>query len=133
VSEWGRSEVGGAAKKTMTPKSSSWIVGLIVLIGAAIGSVGCRGGEAAGVAPPRSQTPQSTVVTVETAAAVEREVAAIIRATGSFVADETSDVTPMVAGSVIETPVNVGDLVKAGQIIVRLDPRNAALDLQNAD
>src|SRR5262249_13869550 len=109
----------------------SWIVGSIVA--AAIVNVTCGGGEAAGVAPNRPQTPAPAVVSIETAQAVERDVASVIRATGSFVADESSDVTPMVAGSVIETPVNVGDVIKAGQVIVRLDPRNANLDLQNAE
>jgi RND family efflux transporter MFP subunit len=99
----------------------------------AMGGAGCGGGEAAAARSPRPHTPEPTVVAVDTAAAVEREVAAVIRATGTFVADEISDVTPMLAGSVIETPVHVGDVVKAGQVIVRLDPRNATLDLQNAD
>jgi RND family efflux transporter MFP subunit len=109
------------------------MAGLMLAIAAAIGSVSCGGGEAAGVRTSPAASTEPTVVTVDIAAAVEREVPAVIRATGSFVADETSDVTPMLSGSVIETPVNVGDVVKAGQVIVRLDPRNANLDLQNAD
>lgn len=107
-------------------------IGKLLVAAAAIAHLGCRGGEAAGSAPPAAQA-APVVVTVETAPAVEREVAALVRANGSFVADETSEVTPMVGGSVIETPVNVGDVVKAGQVIVRLDPRNANLDLQNAE
>jgi RND family efflux transporter MFP subunit len=117
----------------MTPKRSVSVVGLIAAIGAAIGTVCCGGGEAAGVVPPRAANAPPAIVSIDTAPAVEREVAATIRATGSFVADEMSDVTPMIAGSVIETPVNIGDVVKMGQVIVRLDPRNASLDLQNAD
>ena len=99
----------------------------------AIGTAGCGGGEAADAVRARAPSPEPAVVAVETAAAVEREVATVIRATGTFVADEASDVTPLVAGSVVETPVNVGDVVKAGQVIVRLDPRNANLDLQHAE
>ena len=113
-------------------KHRTWIGGVLVVVAAAVAHVGCRGGEAAGAAPPAAQA-APVVVTVETAPAVEREVAAVVRATGSFVADETSEVTPMVGGSVIETPVNVGDVLKAGQVIVRLDSRNATIDLQNAE
>jgi RND family efflux transporter MFP subunit len=93
----------------------------------------CGGGEAAGARSARPHSSEPSIIAVETATAVEREVATVIRATGSFVADEASDVTPLIAGSVIETPVNVGDLVNAGQVIVRLDPRNAILDLQHAE
>jgi RND family efflux transporter MFP subunit len=99
----------------------------------AILTAACGGGEAAGARPPRPHSTTPSVIAVETATAVEREVATVIRATGSFVADEASDVTPLVAGSVVETPVNVGDVVKAGQVIVRLDPRNANLELQHAE
>jgi RND family efflux transporter MFP subunit len=52
-----------------------------------------------------------------------------VRASGTFVADESSDVTPQVSGSVVETPVSVGDRVHAGQLVVRLDDRNARLEL----
>ena len=56
-------------------------------------------------------------VSVATATAITREVPADFEETGSFVADELSDIAPPVAGRVISTPVNVGDHVKAGQVI----------------
>jgi RND family efflux transporter MFP subunit len=116
----------------MTPRRALSIAGLIASIAAAAAAAACGGGEAADIRPPQARASES-VVAVATAAAVEREIATIIRATGSFVADEASDVTPLVSGSVVETPIDVGDVVKAGQIIVRLDPRNASLDFQHAD
>ena len=107
----------------------SWMAaGAVAVLTAA-----CGGGEAADVRQPRPHSTEPSIVAVETAAAVEREVATVIRATGSFLADEASEVTPLIAGSVVDTPVNVGDVVKAGQVIVRLDPRNANLDLQHAE
>jgi RND family efflux transporter MFP subunit len=115
-------------KSKRSPRFIEWTA----LCAVAIAAVACGGGEAADVRPHHAQA-EPSVVTVETAQAVEREVATVIRATGSFVADEASDVTPLVAGSVVETPVDVGDFVKAGQVIVRLDPRNANLDLQHAE
>ena len=107
----------------------SWMASCAV----AMLTAACGGGEAADAQPRRSQATEPSIIAVETATAVERDVATVIRATGSFVADEASEVTPLVAGSVVETPVNVGDVVKAGQVIVRLDPRNANLDLQHAE
>jgi membrane fusion protein (multidrug efflux system) len=76
--------------------------------------------------------PAPSVVAVRTATAEERNVPAIVRATGTFVADESSDVTPQVSGQVVETPVDVGDTVKTGQVLVRLDDRDARLKLRQA-
>lgn len=55
-----------------------------------------------------------------------------IRATGSFTAAESSQVSPQVPGQVIATPVNVGDTLKAGDVIARLDDRDARARLAQA-
>jgi multidrug efflux pump subunit AcrA (membrane-fusion protein) len=71
-------------------------------------------------------------ITVTSAQATTRNVSASISETGSFVADETSDIAPLVAGRVIATPVNIGDFVKQGQVICELDHRDAQLRLDQA-
>jgi multidrug efflux pump subunit AcrA (membrane-fusion protein) len=71
-------------------------------------------------------------VSVTTAQAVTRTVPAAFQETGTFVADETSDIAPLVAGRVIATPVNVGDFVKRGQVVCELDHRDAQLRLDQA-
>jgi multidrug efflux pump subunit AcrA (membrane-fusion protein) len=71
-------------------------------------------------------------VSVTTAQAVTRTVPAAFQETGTFVADETSDIAPLVAGRVIATPVNVGDFVKKGQVVCELDHRDAQLRLDQA-
>jgi multidrug efflux pump subunit AcrA (membrane-fusion protein) len=71
-------------------------------------------------------------VTVSTASATTRQVSAGFAETGSFVADESSDIAPPVAGLVIATPVNVGDFVKKGQVVCELDHRDAQLKLDQA-
>ena len=68
--------------------------------------------------------------TVATVRAISRPVAAAVQVTGSFVAKEASDVAPLAAGRVIETPVDVGDFVKQGQLIARLDDRDVRLRLE---
>src|SRR4051795_2131773 len=73
-----------------------------------------------------------TKVTVTVAQATTRTVPASISETGSFVADETSDIAPPVAGRVIATPVNLGDFVRQGQVICELDHRDAQLKLEQA-
>ena len=71
-------------------------------------------------------------VAVSTAAAITREVPADFQETGTFVADESSDIAPLVAGRVISTPVDVGAHVTQGQIICELDHRDAELKLEQA-
>jgi multidrug efflux pump subunit AcrA (membrane-fusion protein) len=69
-------------------------------------------------------------VEVRTARAVRREVAASFDETGTFVAEETSDIAPPVAGRVIKTPVDVGTFVTQGRVICELDHRDAELKLE---
>src|SRR5215813_9446721 len=71
-------------------------------------------------------------VTVTVAQASTHTVPASIAETGTFVADETSDIAPLVAGRVIATPVNIGDFVRSGQVICELDHRDAQLRLDQA-
>ena len=70
--------------------------------------------------------------TVATAQAVTRTVPAAFQETGTFIADETSDIAPLVAGRVLATPVNIGDFVKQGQVVCELDHRDAQLHLDQA-
>ncbi|MBV9957314.1 MAG: hypothetical protein JO360_02800, partial [Acidobacteria bacterium] len=53
-------------------------------------------------------------VAVTTAQAVAREVPSYIQATGSLVAEESSDVAPQTSGQVVATPVGVGAFVRQG-------------------
>ena len=71
-------------------------------------------------------------VAVATATAFSREVPADFQETGTYAADETSDIAPPVAGRVISTPVDVGARVKQGQVICELDHRDAELKLDQA-
>lgn len=72
------------------------------------------------------------VIPVAFATAIKRDVPTVVRATGTFVPDESSDVAPQVTGQVVKTFVNVGDTVKADQPLVLLDDRDARLRLDQA-
>ena len=71
-------------------------------------------------------------VAVRTAVAETRQVPASFEETGSFIADETSDIAPPVAGRILSTPVDVGAQVRQGQVICELDHRDAQLKLDQA-
>ena len=75
------------------------------------------------------KTTQAAPVTVTTAKAVVRQVPADFEETGSFIAEESSQIAPVAAGRVIATPVDVGAFVHKGDVICELDPRDAQLRL----
>jgi multidrug efflux pump subunit AcrA (membrane-fusion protein) len=62
-----------------------------------------------------------------------REVASTIQATGSLVADETSDIAPKVAGKISNVSVNVGQFVTQGSVIAKIDDTNARQQLATAN
>jgi multidrug efflux pump subunit AcrA (membrane-fusion protein) len=100
---------------------------LTALLLFAILLAGCASNQAA----PAVQTgPQK--LAVSTARSVARTVPASFEETGTFIADESSDIAPLVAGRVLTTPVNVGDFVKQGQVVCELDHRDADLRLEQA-
>lgn len=72
------------------------------------------------------------LILVATAKAEARDVDTYVEATGSFVADEGSDVAPLSPGRVVATPVDIGSFVEKGQIIARLDDSEAQLRLSSA-
>jgi multidrug efflux pump subunit AcrA (membrane-fusion protein) len=103
-------------------------VSALALLLAAITAAGCGDGKA--VQPTSTEVPKAVAVNTTTVTA--RQVQADFQETGTFVADESSDVAPMVAGRVVSTPVNAGDRVRQGQVICELDHRDAQLKLDQA-
>lgn len=77
-----------------------------------------------------SSTAQTIAVTV--GKTESRDIAAVIQATGSVSADETSDVAPKTAGRIADLSVNVGQFVSGGAVIARIDERDARLQLASA-
>jgi multidrug efflux pump subunit AcrA (membrane-fusion protein) len=101
-----------------------FLTGLILF---AVLLTGCASNQAASITTTGPQA-----IAVSTAQAAARTVPASFEETGTFNADETSDIAPLVAGRVLATPVNVGDFVKQGQTVCELDHRDAELRLEQA-
>src|SRR5262249_11389949 len=78
------------------------------------------------------ESPSGITPTVTVVAAEVRGVSASVQVTGSFAAKESSDVAPQSGGRVTETPVDVGAFVKEGEIIAKLEDRDAQLRLEQA-
>jgi RND family efflux transporter MFP subunit len=98
-----------------------------VCLAGALGAAACGRGGAAESAAQASPPPSVTVVPVQ---GVDEPVT--IEATGSFEAQESSDVAPEASGRVIATPVDVGQFVQAGAVLVRIQGVDAGLRLEEA-
>ena len=94
---------------------------------AAAAAAGCGGGDSA---EPVAQAKAPTAVAIAPVTAVDEAVT--IEATGSFEADEASDVAPEASGRVVATPVDVGQFVRAGAVLVRVQGIDAGLRLDEA-
>lgn len=77
-----------------------------------------------------AQAPAAVPVTTAPVRAEEQPVT--IEATGSFEPEESSDVAPDSSGRVVATPVDVGQFVKEGAVLVRLQGVDAGLRLDEA-
>src|ERR1700687_1156828 len=98
----------------------------------AAGLAGCQRSETSASTTPAAGKAAVQTPTVATVRAVTREVSATVQATGSFVAHDTSDVAPNEAGIIVATLADVGDFVQQGQVIARLDDRDAKLRIDQA-
>ncbi len=105
----------------------------IVVVGSVLLSLaGCQRAETSASSTPADGKAAAQTPTINTVRATAREVSATVQATGSFVAQDSSDVAPNEAGIIVATLVNVGDFVQPGQVIARLDDRDAVLRLEQA-
>jgi len=96
----------------------------VMLLGAACGSSSANSNANANT--------QVQAVSVTTAQAVIHQIPSYFEATGSLASDESTDVAPTIPGKVIEVNFDVGSYVAKGSVLVRLDPRDARLRLEQA-
>jgi multidrug efflux pump subunit AcrA (membrane-fusion protein) len=107
-----------------------WIVPVVAIIAAFGMSCGTAKPDAAQTSNSNSvQDTQNAAIPVTLGKSESRQVAAVLLATGSLVADETSDIAPRVAGKMANISVNVGQYVSQGAVIAKIDDTNARLAL----
>ena len=76
---------------------------------------------------------KSAAIAVTVGKSESREVASTIKATGSLIADETSDIAPKTAGKISNVMVNVGQYVSQGSVVAKIDDRDARNQLAKAN
>ncbi|HBR56999.1 MAG TPA: hypothetical protein DEA22_05960 [Blastocatellia bacterium] len=79
------------------------------------------------------QEPATEMISVSSAKTESRQIQDFIQATGTLIADETSNVAPKTAGKLSNISVNAGDFVREGAVIAKIDDRDAKLQLAAAN
>ena len=102
-----------------------------LLLAVLIGCGSSAAGDKRGKANANNETAAQTIA-ITTGKSESRSVASAIRATGSLVANETSDIAPKTAGKIANVSVNVGQFVGAGAVIATIDDKDARAQLASA-
>src|SRR5712691_9019806 len=79
-----------------------------------------------------SASPSATLIEVSTTAAISRQLPRFFEATGSLAADVQTDVQPQTSGKIVAVGVDMGTAVKKGQMLVRLEPADYKLRVEQA-
>jgi RND family efflux transporter MFP subunit len=102
----------------------------VMLAIATAGLSGC--GSNANSATTANSANDPATVDVTTAQAVIKPIPTYIEATGNLASDAQTDVAPAVSGKIAEVNFDIGSYVNQGDVLVRLDARDAAIRLEQA-
>ena len=103
---------------------------LIAILAGTLTQIGC--GTAANSATAANANTQPTVVDVTTDVAVIKPIPTYVEATGNLASDAQTDVAPNVAGKIVEVNFDLGSYVGQGDVLVRLDARDAQIRVEQA-
>ncbi len=104
----------------------------VPVILASIVSLGLAGCGSRADAPTNDTANEPVSVEITTGQAVIRPIPSYIEATGNLASDEQTDVAPAVGGKIAEVNFDIGTYVNQGDVLVRLDPQDANIRLEQA-
>lgn len=107
-----------------------FITALTATVSIALFAAGC--GSNANSATTGNTNNQPQIIDVTTAQAIIQPIPSYIEATGNLVSDAQTDVAPAVGGKIVEVNFDIGSFVQKGDVLVRLDPRDANIRLEQA-
>ena len=113
----------------MRNKSSLLII-LSVLILSSIFTAACGSRANSATANNSNSAPQ--IVDVTTVQATTVPIPTYIEATGNLTSDAQTDVAPAVSGKIVEVNFDIGSYVHQGAVLLRLDPRDALIRLEQS-
>lgn len=114
-------------------KAIKFILFAIILTSLALFLTACGSSKAESNAANANKGNETQIVDVTTASAILRDIPSYFEATGTLASDAQTDVAPTVAGKIIEVNFDVGSYVNRGDVLVRLDPRDAQIRLEQAE
>jgi multidrug efflux pump subunit AcrA (membrane-fusion protein) len=101
-----------------------------ILVAASVLLSSCGGSKAqSNTQQANASAAAPAAVDVTVSPAITRDLPRFFEATGSFAADEQTDVAPSISGKVVAIGVELGSYVKRGQMIVRLDDNDSRIRL----
>lgn len=103
-----------------------------VFLSVALFAASCGGSKAESSNANANANNAPTVVDVQTAPAVVQNMPVYFEATGSLASDAQTDVAPTVGGKITEVNFDIGSYVNKGDVLVRLDSRDAQNRLEQA-
>ena len=103
------------------------LIAVIVAMSMLNSGCGSRSGSNANTANTQTQ-----IVDITTAQAEIKQIPTYFEATGNLASDEATDVAPAVAGKIAQVNFDVGSFVTKGSVLVRLDPRDAQIRLDQS-
>lgn len=80
----------------------------------------------------QAENAETEIVSVETVVAKVEQIPTYFEATGSLASDAQSDVAPTIGGKIVDVNFDVGSYVNKGEVLVRLDARDAQIRLEQA-
>jgi RND family efflux transporter MFP subunit len=115
-------------KKNLMKRQTVFII-LLIITGAAVLS-SCSA--SANTSSNNAANSQPTIIDVTTARAEVRQIPTYFEATGTLASDAQTDVAPAVAGKIVQVNFDVGSYVQKGDVLVRLDDRDARIRVEQA-
>ncbi len=111
-------------------QSFKFIFFAVTAIGLSLFLAGCGGSKAqVNVNVNSAQKPNVEVTSTQ---AVVRQIPTYFEATGNLASDAQTDVAPTVGGKIVEVNFDVGSYVNKGDVLIRLDARDAQIRLEQA-
>ena len=110
-------------------KSFKFIIFVVTALGLSLLLASCGGSKAQVNVNVNNEKPN---VEVSSTQAVVRQIPTYFEATGSLASDAQTDVAPTVGGKIVEVNFDVGSYVNKGDVLIRLDPQDAQIRLEQA-
>jgi len=114
----------------MTLRKTTKLTLFILIVSIAAAGVACN--RSKGAENKNAAGPPAPVIEVTTTAAILRQLPRYFEASGSFAANEQTDVAPETSGKVSAVGVDMGSYVRRGQMIVKLDDADFRIKIQQA-